>query len=114
MAWRFNAVDKAGPFAWTNLSNAAQHKSLIEKLAEFETMTEATLGSNGCHFIAVTDLSKEAQSRLVDIQLDDLDELYSMRINGKVRVHCVHRSHYMRVLWYDPEHKVCPSAKKHT
>lgn len=114
LAWRFNAVDKGGPFAWAKLSDALQHKLLIEKLAEFETMNEASLGSNGCHFIPTTSLCKEAQARLVEIELDDLDELYSMRVNGKVRVHCVHRPQYMRLLWYDPEHKVCPSPKKRT
>jgi hypothetical protein len=60
LAWRFNAVDKAGPFAWTKLEDAAEYKALIEKLAEFETMNEAALGGNGCHFIDVTDLCKEA------------------------------------------------------
>ena len=114
LAWRFNAVDKGGPFAWTNLSDPSEYKSLIEKLAAFETMSEAELGSCGCHFIDVTDLCKEAQRRLVEIDLDDLDEIFSIRINGKVRIHCVHRPQYMRVLWYDPEHKVCPSPKKYT
>lgn len=114
IAWRFNAVDKAGPFAWTELNDPVAHKSVIEKFADFETMDEASLGANGCHFIDVTDLSKAAQDRLVAIKLDDLDQLYSMRISGKVRVHCVHRPRYMRVLWYDPEHNVCPSQKKNT
>jgi hypothetical protein len=114
LAWRFNAVDKGGPFAWSDLSDPVEFKALIEKLADFETMNEAALGGNGCHFIDVTDLSKEAQDRLIAIELDDLDQLYSMRIKGKMRVHCVHRPQYMRVLWYDPQHKVCPSPKKHT
>lgn len=114
MSWRFNAADRNGPFAWSNLADGDVHKEVIETLAALETMTEGDLGAKGCHFIAVPSLCKEAKDRLSDLQLDDLDELYSIRITGKTRVFCIHREDVLSVLWYDPEHAVCPSPKKHT
>lgn len=114
ITWRFSAVDKNGPFAWTNLHDGHHHKSVIESLASLETMTEAELGQRGCHFIETPKLSKEARDRLAEIRLDDLDEVYSIRVTGKQRVFCVHREGTLDVLWFDPEHAVCPSEKKHT
>ena len=114
MSWRFNAVDKNGPFAWTNLSDGKEFKQVIEKLSNLETMSEADQQLGGCHFISVEKLSKEAGARLTEIRLDDLDELYSIRLEARGRVFCVHRRQYMRVLWFDPDHEVCPSKPKNT
>lgn len=114
IAWRFNAVDKNGPFSWLGLSDPVEYKAVIEALADIETMHEAALDARGCHFIALSKLAKVAQDRLTELKLDDLDELYSIRLNGRGRVFCVHRPKYMRVLWFDPDHQVCPSVKKHT
>jgi len=114
IAWRFNAADKNGPFAWSKLDNPEEYKRVIERLTDFETMNERDLENGGCHAISLENLSDEAQKRLRDIQIDDIDELYSFRIRGKPRVFGVHRETYMRVLWYDPDHKVCPAPKKHT
>jgi hypothetical protein len=50
----------------------------------------------------------------VDLKLDDLDTLFSFRVTGATRVFGVVRREYLRVLWYDPDHKVCPSKLKHT
>lgn len=68
-------MDRGGPFAWGSLSDPGHFKALIEKLAEFETMNEAALAGSGCHFIPISNLCKEAQQRLVEIELDDLDEI---------------------------------------
>ena len=114
LSWRFNAVDKNGPFSWLNLADGAEFMSVINVLAGLETMEEAKQAQKGCHFIALDRLSKPAQDRLTEMALDDLDELYSIRLSGRGRVFCVHRPSYMRVLWFDPDHQVCPSVKKHT
>lgn len=114
IAWRFNAADKNGPFSWAGLSDGPEFMSVLGVLADLETMSEANQQQRGCHFIAIDKLSKEARDRLAEIQLDDLDELYSIRLTGRGRVFCVHRPQYMRVLWFDPEHRVCPASLKHT
>jgi hypothetical protein len=114
LAWRFNAVDRGGPFAWSNLTCSDMHKSVIEKLADFETMDEGALQNKGCHEIETHILCKEAQQRLLYLELDDLTCLFSLRLGSKTRVFCIRRPTYMRVLWWDPEHKVCPSKKKNT
>ncbi len=114
LTWRFSHADKDGPFAWSALADADEHKKIIERLAALETMEENDLRESGCHPIELHQLSKDAQDRLSQIRHDDLDSLYSLRIDGKTRIFCIHHGSIMRVLWYDPNHLVCPSVKKHT
>ncbi len=68
----------------------------------------------GCHNIALDKLSKSALKRLKELHLDDIDELYSIHITGKERIFCIKMNNVMKVLWWDPLHKVCPSKLKHT
>ena len=114
MSWRFSSADKNGPFAWVNLDEPTAYKETLEKLVSFETMNETDLRNGGCHPIAISDLSREAQRRLEEIYCDDLDSLFSFRITGGCRIFAIFQGNIMRVLWYDPDHNVCPSTKKHT
>lgn len=114
ISWRFSRADKGGPFAWTSLQDPAVYKAVMERLHCFETMSEREIGESGSHPIPLASLSKEAQRRLQEIQQDDIDALMSFRINGPTRVFCIREREAMRVLWYDPDHQVCPAPKKHT
>lgn len=114
MSWRFNAVDKGGPFSWLGFKSAEEFRETVDKLAGYETMNEASLASAGCHAIPIPSLSTDARARLVELELDDLDELFSFRITGPKRVFGVVRPKYVRLLWFDPLHQVCPSPPKHT
>ncbi len=114
ISWRFSRADKGGPFAWSDLAEPAVYKAVMERLHCFETMCDREIGESGSHAIPLSSLSKDAQRRLEEIQQDDVDALMSFRINGPARVFCIREREVMRVLWYDPDHLVCPSAKRHT
>jgi len=86
----------------------------MEKLHRFETMEETEIRAQGSHPVEISKLSKAAQTRLETIQHDDIDELMSFRLTGKQRVWCRMDNSVMLILWWDPEHAVCPSMKKHT
>jgi len=66
------------------------------------------------HAIGVDRLSKEAQNRLAEIRQDDLDEVFSFHFSGKPRIIGIREMNVIKLLWWDPEHQVCPSIKKHT
>jgi hypothetical protein len=114
LAWRFSGCDRAGPFAWTKLPHGERFKEVIDRLHEFEKMNWDQILSTGSHPIDIGDCKKSAKDRLAEIKQDDIDALMSFRIAGKKRVWCIQDQNIMRVLWWDPEHAVCPSLKKHT
>ena len=53
-------------------------------------------------------------TRLRELQQDDSDGLYELRFGGKERVWGIRRDDRFCILWWDPEHMVCPSTLKNT
>jgi len=71
------------------------------------------------HQIPIMDLCKDAQERLAEFNRDDIDDVFSLRLTGTIRVYGYKDGRIFRVLWYDPHHgdpkkAVCPSIKRHT
>ena len=114
ISWRFSHADKGGPFAWTCFDDPAVLSEVMERLVNIEGLEEHKLREAGSHPVETHKLSKEARDRLVELQHDDLDTLFSLRVTGERRVFCIHHGNIMRVLWYDPKHEVFPSKLKHT
>ena len=61
--------------------------------------------------IPVESLIPEAQARLRNLQLDDHDELFRFRLGNMERLWGVFVGghHIFYALWWDPDHKICPS-----
>ncbi|HEX4964205.1 MAG TPA: hypothetical protein VF173_25490 [Thermoanaerobaculia bacterium] len=103
-------------FGWHRLA-PAKAIQLREKLANFESMTWheiLTDAKKRNHAIPIEDLCKEAQDRLEEVGLGDLDELVSLRLSGTERVWGMRDANVLVLVWWDPDHAVCPSLKKHT
>lgn len=66
------------------------------------------------HAVKVSSIIPEAQRRLMELQLDDTDQLWRFRFDGETRLWGLRDGSCFLVLWWDPEHKVCPSKLKHT
>jgi hypothetical protein len=66
---------------------------------------------------AVAELpTKEARDRLVELDLDDQTEIARIEISARRRLYgFLHNGGPdFYALWWDPEHKIWPSKKKHT
>lgn len=111
-SWRFSTVDKGGPFAWP--IGQKEELEIVGKLHHFDSMLWSEIEGDDHHFINIGSLSKEAQQRLQDIKQDDVDEVFSFHLKGKPRIICIRDRHIAKLLWFDKEHKVCPSKKKGT
>lgn len=114
IAWRFSEHDRGGNWAWIKLSCPIKYKEVIERLQEFENKNWNEVEKSGSHLVEVTKLVKSARDRLLKIHKSDIYELMSFRITGKNRVWCLWKPHVMEILWWDPNHEICPSLKKHT
>jgi hypothetical protein len=111
-SWRVASMQLVDPYGWHTVDG----KTLLyirEKLALFETMTwnEILVASKKQnHSIAVADLSPEAQQRLEDLGLG-LDDVVSLRLSGPERVFGYLDNGVLVLLWWDPDHQVCPSKR---
>ncbi|MBX9298236.1 hypothetical protein K5M33_14105 [Chromobacterium vaccinii] len=111
-SWRFSTVDRTGPFAWP-IGQEIEVK-ILAKLHQFDSMKWPTIEGDDHHFIETKRLSKEAQDRLADLKQDDVDGVFSFHFSGKRRIIGIRSGDIVKLLWWDPEHKVCVSHKKHT
>jgi hypothetical protein len=113
--WRVSDIDWQGPWGWSKATCEQLLTDVIPKLHDFESMTWGQVdGPTGSHFVDVTALVDEAQRRLTEIGKDEQGCLFSLRITGRIRLWGIREIAVLRLLWWDPEHSVCPSPKKHT
>lgn len=111
-SWRFSTVDLSGPFAWPKGSNTEME--ILEKLHQFDSMRWSEIEGSDHHAISIGSLSKEATKRLSEISLDDVDEVFSFHFSGRPRIIGIRELGVVKLLWWDPNHQVCPSTKKGT
>ena len=83
-------------------------------LKNFETMLWNDILGRNNHAVLVSQISREAQVRLEDLKLDDNESLISLRLTGTQRIWGIRIGNILQLLWWDPNHEVCPSEKKHT
>jgi len=104
------------PFGW-HVIDANTLGEVRARLASFESMTwNEILYAYGSpnHRVQLHRLCQDARDRLVAINQDDIDSLISLRVQGKPRVWGILDGSVLVILWWDPEHLVCPSLKKYT
>lgn len=103
---------------------------LMGKLKSFESMKWKEFRKNHAigHYLSKGELSPKAKKRWQEIQIKEANEgdgvegdigrkgFYSMRFEGRIRLigeldeeNCI-----FQIIWYDPNHQVCLSEKKHT
>ena len=115
-SWRISKIEMVDPFGWHNLSTQ-QINYIKDKISDFESMTWnqiSIVGKKQNHSVAIDQLSKKAQKRLIEINIVDIDELFSLRLSGKERIWGILEKGVLNLLWWDPNHEVCPSYKKNT
>jgi hypothetical protein len=113
-AWRVSLLEMHTPFGWTAI-NETVAVQIRERLASYESMRwkEFVFGYRS-HFIKVSDLSKEAREHLASIEQDDIDSVLSLGIDQMSRIVGILEHNVLKVLWWDPDHQVCPSTKPNT
>lgn len=121
-SWSFSAYDEKGQWAFNQARlNQRFWSDILPKLKNFETMTWRHIlleGKKGNHSIQIDQLSKAAQKRLKELQIDT-DCLVSLRLGGVLRLYgFLSRSTFV-ILWFDDDHGdndtcVCRSYLKHS
>ena len=95
---------------------------ILSKLVDYEGMTWNEIlnatggkGSRGTknHPIEINSLVKTARKRLEELNIVE-SSLVSLTVGSKGRLWGWIAEGTMNILWFDPEHEICPSKKKHT
>jgi hypothetical protein len=55
-------------------------------------------------------ICSEAQERLVEIEMDDIDRIFRFRLSGRNRMYGIRYQQIFFVLWWDPEHNIFPTS----
>lgn len=122
VVWIFDNIDRAGKFAFDISRKDFKPYDIMEKLIEYSSMTWADIkrqthddGKSKHHLLDATKLSNEAMERLKSKKLEeDSDSIFSFALQNKLRIVGIRKNEYFHVLWYDPNHEVCPSKKRNT
>lgn len=103
------------PFGWHSLDGAKAHE-IRERLASLESMTWSEILVNSGkqnHLVPVSNLALAARRRLEQKKIA-VDELVSFRLSAKERIFGYLEDGVCVVLFWDPRHEICPSAKRNT
>lgn len=111
--WRVNQLDWDGAWGWADIPSEVLLREIVPKLHDYETQKWGEIEGDRNHFVSLVDCIKGARDRLVEIGREE-DSLFSLHLTGQKRIWGVRDVALFRVLWWDPEHQVCPSLKKHT
>jgi hypothetical protein len=95
---------------WTTDSRACNCDALALlghfRSLESRTWQDIKLNDRRDHPIKIVSLESNAQRRLEELKMDDIDELWSFRFGSTLRIWGYKLSHELRVLWLDPDHQV--------
>lgn len=116
-AWRVARLELMDPYGWHEIERSTILK-IRERLASFETMRWREIlvdAGTSHHMVSVSRLSKAARDRLDLITRGQVnDDLLSLRLTGRERIWGIFDRGVCQLLWWDPDHQVCPSLLKHT
>ena len=83
----------------------------LERLGTWGDILRLTNGRDGKtrnHPISVSEILKDAQKRLVELKIDDVDELYSIAFGTDLRIWGIMQDAILRILWIDKNHAIYP------
>jgi hypothetical protein len=114
IAWHFHRMDwEHTRWGFKNLRPPHWHELLIQ-LRSLEGLTWAKLkeqcggrgqsGGTNHHSLEPDDLCKGAKDRLMELNLDDLDVIFSLRLSNTLRLYGIRDGRVLRLLWYDQYH----------
>lgn len=113
-SWAVRRLDRKGKWGWDSISLEEFSQAIHPKLRDFESMNWQEIMNAGSHSIAVHKLIPDARKRLEELNLSDIEELFSLRLEGLKRIWGILEKGSLQIIWYDPKHEVCPAPKRFT
>lgn len=110
--WRFGLIDHNGPYPWDWDAFVTHFPKLMDLEGKpwDEFVRDGTVGAKSIP-LAGGSYKRAALNRLERLKLDDVDALWELRMGGAPRFWGIRDLQCFHFLWWDPEHKVCPSKR---
>jgi hypothetical protein len=93
-------------------------RGILTQLAGLESMTVGEVfsgrGYPGKEYEVENIPTREALERLDALGLADQTKISVLRLGGEQRLYGFRDGNVFHVVWWDPEHEIWPSKKKHT
>ena len=112
--WHIGTLDIEGPWGWNTITERIFFDEILPKIRDFESMFWKDIFRRNNHEVEVSQISISAQKRLVHLNLEDTENLVSLRLTGKQRIWGIRVANILRILWWDPDHEVYPTELRHT
>jgi hypothetical protein len=92
-SWRFSKMDMNGYLGCHHIKNRELLLQIREKLISFESMTWGEIekkrnpsGGKQNHPMPIYKISHDAQDRLKELRIIDIDEIYSLHLQGTEKI----------------------------
>lgn len=110
LLWSFHLFDPCG--IWTD--GADQDRAfhdIASSLRDLQQLDWSGLMQDHrrCHDIPMDHMVPEAWNRLVERRLDQFEKLMRFRCTGANRIYGIRTNDVFNIIWWDPDHRVCPS-----
>jgi hypothetical protein len=113
VVWGLDYLDMEGEWGWVHCQ-ANSIPQILKFMRNLERCVHTDVFGARHKFIKLDAICPAAQKRLTEIELDDLDGIWELRVSGQKRIWGHRVEHVFYPIWWDPLHTVCPSNKKHT
>lgn len=114
-SWRVhnNYIDYAHPkFGWAKVKILVFLQKIVQTLQGYEGLTWHEVREKGhCHPWGLDDIPKECFQRLEERQID-IEQLYQISLGNKPRIIGYKDRQVFYLMWWDEEHKFCPTEVK--
>ena len=114
LEWDFSKLDTSGKWSLTI-------EALKANWGKMKRLQEMQWGAilqdshkNPHHSVDINRINSKAVKRLreLDHNIEHLEGLlFSFRFNGKKRIWAIRMKNVAHVLWWDPEHEICPMLR---
>ena len=117
LQWCFELFDSETD--WRENTGNNDHATFLRIAAHLKDYSRLTWGDlesrkDRDHPIPIPNLIKRARDRLVYLHQEDAGELWRFRFGGRQRIWGIRTGNVLRVVWWDPDHQICPSELRST
>lgn len=118
ISWQFSILDLDVKCSWSckNIDSKVLWQRIYKRVKSLEGMTWGAIEANKKknHKVPINKIRRKARRRLRELGQDDIDDIFVIHFAGKKCLWGIREGRAFKIIWWDPNHEVCPANLKHT